>query len=72
MEFTENTRLTEIMETYPELTEQLLRDEKIAKLASSPMAKMMIKRATLKDAARFSGEPVQELIDELYRLTGQK
>lgn len=72
MEFTENTRLTEIMETYPELTEQLLRDERIAKLASSPMARLMLKRATLKDAAKISGEPVQSLIDELYRLTGQR
>ena len=69
MEFTENTKLTDIMAAYPELTEKLLQDEKIAALASSPVARLMMKRATIKDAARLSGEPVQDLIDELYRLT---
>lgn len=71
MEFTENTKLTEIMEQYPELTEKLLRDEKIASLAASPLARRMLKTATLKDASRLSGEPLQDLIDELNRLTGQ-
>ena len=56
------------MEAYPELTKKLLQDEKIASLASSPVAKLMLKRATIKDAARFSGESVQSLIDELNRL----
>ena len=68
MEITEKTKLTEIMEAYPELTAKLLQDEKIADLVSSPMAKLMLKRATIRDAALFSGEPVQDLIDELNRL----
>ena len=68
MEITEKTKLTEIMEAYPELTAKLLQDEKIAALVSSPMAKLMLKRATIRDAALFSGEPVQDLIDELNRL----
>ena len=68
MEITENSKLTAIMEAYPELTKKLLQDEKIASLASSPVAKLMLKRATIKDAARFSGESVQSLIDELNRL----
>ncbi len=68
MEITEKTKLTDIMAAYPELTKKLLQDEKIAALVSSPMAKLMLKRATIRDAALFSGEPVQDLIDELNRL----
>lgn len=72
MEFTENTKLTDIMAAYPELTQALLKDEKIAAIASSPLAKLMLKTATIKDASRISGEPVQNLIAELKRLTAQK
>ena len=68
MEINEKTKLTDIMAAYPELTKKLLQDEKIAALVSSPMAKLMLKRATIRDAALFSGEPVQDLIDELNRL----
>ena len=68
MEINEKTKLTDIMAAYPELTKKLLQDEKIAALISSPMAKLMLKRATIRDAALFSGEPVQDLIDELNRL----
>lgn len=71
MEFTENTKLTEIMSAYPELTEKLLKDERIATLVSSPLAKLMLKTATIKDASRLSGETVETLIDELKRLTNQ-
>lgn len=71
MEFTEKTKLNDILAEYPYLENVLLQDAKIAALASSPIAKRMMKHATLKDASLFSGVPVQELIRELKRITGQ-
>lgn len=72
MEFTEKTKLTDILDKYPWLEGELIKDEKVAAFMSNPLAKMMLKRATLKDASTFSGVPVQELIDELTRLTAGK
>mgnify|MGYP002626433765 CR=1 FL=1 len=68
MELNENTNLTDILDAYPDLEGRLMKDEKVAALASTPLAKMLLKKATLKDASRLSGMPLEELIDELRRM----
>ena len=67
MEFTEKTKLQDILEEYPWLEAELIKDKRVAELASRPLARMMMKKATLKDASLFAGIPVEDLIDELKR-----
>lgn len=68
MEFTEKTLLKDILREYPALEEKLKRKEELASLLSSPMVKLMMKKATIRDASRFSGVPAEELIKELERI----
>ncbi len=72
MEFTEKTRIVDIMEAYPDLTEELMSDERVAAFMKTPMAKFMLKTATIKDASRISGKSVETLIKKLERATANK
>ena len=65
------TKLTDIMAEYPWLKGELIRKDPQFKRLDSPMAKILLKKATLTDASRFSGVPVEELIRMLGDMVRQ-
>ena len=72
MDFTESTRIVDIMEAYPDLAEELMADERVAAFLKTPMAKLMLKTATIKDASRLTGKSVETLIRKLKHATAAK
>lgn len=63
-----DTRLTDILEAYPWLPDALIqRDSRFRKI-KSPLAKPLISRFRVADAAKFAGYPAERLIEELGRL----
>ena len=68
MEFNENTKLADILAAYPGLPEAAAKLDKRLEIINSPLVKMLIKRATLADASKRSGYPVDEIIREMKKL----
>ena len=71
MEFNEKTRLSDILAAYPWLPDTVAKKDKRLEIVNSPLAKTLMKRATLKDAGRLSGYPVDEIIRELEKLIAE-
>jgi len=68
MEFNENTKLADILAAYPWLPETVAQKDKRLQIINSPIVKALIKRATLADASKRSGYPVDEIIREMQKL----
>jgi hypothetical protein len=68
MEFSENTKLADILAAYPWLPEAAAKLDKRLEIINSPLVKMFIRRATLADASKRSGYPVDEIIREMKKL----
>jgi hypothetical protein len=68
MEFSENTKLADILAAYPWLPEAAPKLDKRLEIINSPLVKMFIRRATLADASKRSGYPVDEIIREMQKL----
>ena len=68
MEFNENTKLADILAAYPWLPETVAQKDKRLQIINSPIVKALIKRATLADASKHSGYPVDEIIREMQKL----
>ena len=69
MTIDENTKLTDILEAYPWLPEELGRTEPRAKpflnMMNSPLAKRALKTATVADAAKYLRRPAERLLSRL-------
>ena len=65
----ENTRLTDILNAYPWLLDELARTEPRAKpflaMMNTPLAKGMLKKATVADAAKYLKRPASRLLSKL-------
>ena len=65
----ENTRLTDILNAYPWLPDELGRTEPRAKpflaMLKTPLAKGMLKKATVADAAKYLKRPAGRLLSRL-------
>ena len=68
MEFNENTKLADILAAYPWLPEAAAKLDKRLEIINSPLVKMFIRRATLADASKRSGYPLDDIIRELKKL----
>ena len=68
---TENTRLAEILQAFPWLTEELIRIDERFKFLSSPIGKMLMGSATLADMSKHSGMTVDELLKQLKELAAK-
>ena len=68
MEFNEKTKLADILEVYPWLPETVAQKDKRLQIINSPIVKALIKHATLADASKRSGYPVEEIIHEMQKL----
>lgn len=65
MKITKETKVADIMAEYPWLKDELIKaDDKFKKL-NSPMAKIILKKATLADVSKRTGIDVETLIPKL-------
>lgn len=60
-----NTRLTDILAQYPWLPDELIQMDARFKIIKTPIGKMMIKNATVKDMCEKTGLSEQVLLDKL-------
>ena len=68
MEFTANTKLTDIMEAYPWLPDELIKMNSAFGIVKTPIGKMMIKNATLTDLSKKIGITDDEVIEQLRKM----
>ena len=64
----ENTRLTDIMDAYPWLKGEAIALDERFRLLDSPLARILLKKATILDASKRTGYPVQEIIAEINKM----
>ena len=68
MEINERTRLKDILAAYPWLPEALIQIDGRFKIINNPIGKMLIRTATVGDAAQKAGYPVGQVMEELNKL----
>ena len=68
MEFTENTKLKDILAAYPWLPDTLVQLDGRFKIINNPIGKMLIRTASLGDACKKAGYPADKVIEELKKL----
>ena len=68
MDFYANTRLADIVDAYPWLPETVAKMDERLRIVNTPIGRMLIRKATLADAAKKSGYSVEQLIEELNKL----
>ena len=68
MEINENTRLKDILAANPWLPDALIQIDGRFKIINNPIGKMLIRTATVGDAAKKAGYPAGQVLDELQKL----
>ncbi|MBQ6256275.1 MAG: hypothetical protein IJP78_11080 [Clostridia bacterium] len=68
MEINERTKLKDILAAYPWLPEALIQMDGRFRIINSPIGKLLIRTATVGDAAKKAGYPVNQVLDELQKL----
>ncbi len=68
MEINEQTKLKDILAAYPWLPEALIQIDSRFGIINNPIGKLLIRTATVGDAAKKAGYPVGQVLDELQKL----
>ena len=68
MEINEQTKLKDILAAYPWLPEALIQIDGRFKIINNPIGKLLIRTATVEDAAKKAGYPVGQVMEELKKL----
>ena len=68
MEINENTRLKDILAAYPWMPDALIQVDSRFNIINNPIGKLLIRTATVKDAANKAGYPVEKVLEELKKL----
>ncbi|MBE6510989.1 MAG: DUF1858 domain-containing protein [Methanobrevibacter millerae] len=68
IEINENTRLTDILDEYPWIKDELPKIDKKFKLLKTPIGKVMMRKADVSEMSRRSGMSVDEIISMLNNL----
>ena len=68
MEINEQTKLRDILAAYPWLPDTLVQIDSRFRIINNPIGKMLIRTATLEDAARKAGYPAGQVVEELNKL----
>ena len=68
MEINEQTKLKDILAAYPWLPDALVQIDGRFKIINHPIGKMLIRTATVGDAAKKAGYPTGQVLDELQKL----
>ena len=71
MKFNESTKLKDILAAYPWLPDTLIQLDGRFRIINNPIGKMLIRTATVEDAARKAGYPVGQVLEELQKLIVQ-
>ncbi len=64
----EDTPLQDIMAAYPWLKDEAIRLDDRFKLLDSPLARLLLKKATIKDASCRTGFPVSKIIAQINKM----
>ena len=68
MDFNENTRLRDILAAYPWLPDTLVQMDSRFKIIQTPIGKLLIRTASLGDACKKAGYPLDLVVQELKKL----
>lgn len=68
IEINENTRLTDILDEYPWIKDELPKIDKKFKLLKTPIGKVMMRKADVSEMSRRSGMSIDEIISMLNNL----
>lgn len=68
MDFNKDSKLTDILEQYPWLPDELVKMNSGFKVIMTPIGKMMIKNATLADLSKKIGISDDEVIEQLQKM----
>ena len=68
MDFNENTRLGDILAAYPWLPDTLVQMDSRFKIIQNPIGKLLIRTASLGDACKKAGYPLDLVVQELKKL----
>ena len=68
MEINEQTKLKDILTAYPWLPDVLIQLDSRFKIINNPIGKMLIRTATVGDAAQKAGYPADQVLEELNKL----
>ena len=68
MNINEQTKLKDILAAYPWLPEALIQIDGRFKIINNPIGKLLIRTATVGDAAQKAGYPVEQVLEELHKL----
>ncbi len=68
MDFNINTKLTDILAKYPWLPDELVKMDSRFQIIKTPVGKMMMKNATVKDACEKTGMSEQDLFAQLQKM----
>ena len=63
-----DTKLTDILAAYPWLKEEAMKLDKRFQMLDSPLGKMLLKKATISDASRYTGFGVEEIIAQITQM----
>ncbi len=64
----EETRLKDIVSAYPWLKEEAVKLDGRFRMLDSPLGKMLLKKATIADASRYTGFGTHEIIAEITKM----
>ena len=70
MELTKDTKLKDILDTYPQIKEKLPEINPKFKMLNGPMGKIMLGKATIADMSEKSGMGIDDIIAGLKKLIG--
>ena len=68
MEINEQTKLKDILAAYPWLPDTLVQIDSRFKIINNPIGKLLIRTATVEDAAQKAGYPTDQVLEELNKL----
>ena len=68
MKINRNTKLSDILNAYPWLPDELIKIDGRFRIIKTPVGKMMIKNATIADAVQMTGLQENVLLSELNKL----
>lgn len=68
MKINRNTKLSDILNAYPWLPDELIKIDGRFRIIKTPVGKMMIKNATIADAVQKTGLQENVLLSELNKL----
>ena len=68
MPYNGDTKLTDVLAQHPWLPDELIKMDGRFKIVKTPIGKMMIKNATIKDLCAKTGLSQQETLDKLHEM----